>query len=117
MHEYSYKIIMETQLGSKQGTMVYEVEKGEISGSLNILGKEEAIHGELHDDGKCKLYGRFITRMRTVEYTAEGYADSEKIDLMMHGESNCFYISGIAFPFEGNGIKKLQEAMSNGKNY
>lgn len=105
MFEYSYKIIMDTQLGSKYGTMLLKIEDNKIEGNMCILANEELIHGEMLGNGMCRLRGRIVTLMRTVEYTAEGYLDDKKIDLILHGERNNFHISGIVSQLEEGGVE------------
>lgn len=100
MPEYTYSIIMDTQLGPKHGTILLKIEGNKIEGNMYILKNEQSIHGELLGGGMCRFYGRIVTLMRILEYTAEGYFDDKKIEFTLHGQRDDFHVSGIASPSE-----------------
>ena len=95
---YAYRIKMKTPLGEKHGTMLMNINEGTVHGHINIFGNKGSFMGEIHKDGTCRLCGRIITLIRTIEYVADGKAQEETIILTLKGERNTFYISGLACP-------------------
>lgn len=98
MSEYHYHVVMETPLGPKRGDLHVRLAGSAIRGTLYILEREEPISGSLTGKGRCRLHGRIITRMRTLDYTAEGVLDSSHIALTIHEARNTFFVRGTAVP-------------------
>ncbi len=103
MPKYSYNVVMQTQLGPKRGTLRLQVEGTAIRGTLDILQKKETVSGELTGEGTCRLNGRIVTRMRTVDFTAEGVLDDSRIDLTIREPRNIFSVCGTASPIVKGG--------------
>ena len=96
MLEYTYDIVMQTPLGKKRGILYFNMDNEMVSGSLNVLGKENLFIGEMDIDGKFNLNGAIETIVSTFEYTAEGYIHEETINLTLYGRQAVFNISGTA---------------------
>ena len=86
MPEYLYDVALSTPLGIRRGTM-----KMHISG-------EQAFYGRVMSDGSCDLYGKIITFMRTIEYTAQGSVNSNQLHLELQSKQNHFALNGTGRP-------------------
>lgn len=98
MKKRKYNITMNTPIGSRCGTINLTLEDNCINGTLDLLEKSEPLYGSMDSNGNCKIYGRLITLMRTIEYTAVGKITEESIELSFYGERNIFKITGTAIP-------------------
>ncbi len=98
MPEYHYHVVMETPLGPKCGDLHVQLAGSAVRGTLYILKREEPISGSLTGKGRCRLHGKIVTRMRTLDYTAEGVLDSSHIALAIHEARNTFFVRGTAVP-------------------
>lgn len=96
MSEYRYEVVMETPLGPKRGSLCLQVAGTQIRGVMTMLGRRESVCGECIGEKNCRLHGRMITRMRAVDYTAEGTFDSSHIALTVQEARNTFIVRGTA---------------------
>jgi len=101
MSEYQYNVVMETPLGPKYGSLCLQVARTQIRGIMTMLGRKETVCGERTGEKTCRLHGRIITRMRAVDYTAEGTFDSSHIALTVQEARNTFLVRGTAAAVKG----------------
>ena len=94
--QYFYKITLITPAGKRYGHLQMEVERGVISGCIDILKHKSDISGQVLDHGKCRLTGTLISLMKKVAYTAVGHFDSQRIELTLEGTRNHYHLTGIA---------------------
>lgn len=95
-----YAIEMQTPLGIKRGTIKVKIEQNEISGFLDVMNHSEPFRGSIDANGDCEFTGHIITLMRTIEYTASGKMDEDRVSLLIQGERNVFQVTGTACPCE-----------------
>ncbi len=98
--EYTYDVVMETQLGNRKGTLCVRRKQEEIKGCLNILGHKNPVVGTVAEDGTYALKGELITLVRTIPFLAQGYADEKAVRLTLHCPNNIFYMTGTAIKGE-----------------
>ena len=91
---YIYQIIMRTQMGNKNGILMLSINAGVLSGSINILGNNNEIHGEIKNDGSCCFTGELLTPMRCMKFWADGFIKEEKVNFMVHSDPYLFPVSG-----------------------
>lgn len=96
MKKRKYIITMNTPIGLRHGTILLILTDSCINGTLDLLEHSEPLYGSIDDNGNCKISGRLITLMRTIEYTAIGRITEKAIELSLRGERNIFKITGIA---------------------
>ena len=96
MRKYTYNIELNTELGKRFGTMQLFVDGTKINGFMSILKHTEPFFGDISTDGNCKLYGKIVTLIKEITYTATGKIHSEELYLNMQlGKSN-YTLKGIA---------------------
>lgn len=93
---WEFDIIMQTQLGKRFGKMSAEVNDRSLNGTLSIFDHSEPFFGMIDEDGNCKINGKIITLMRTIEYVATGIISAQTVNLIMQGERNVFQIDGVS---------------------
>lgn len=91
-----YHITMRTPIGQRRGTMELSLRNDRVQGTLHLLAHSEPLAGSVDREGNCRIRGRLITLMRTIEYTAIGKITEKAVDLLLQGERNCFPITGTA---------------------
>lgn len=96
MSEYTYNIILQTQLGDKHGKLQLNVQGHIVKGVIEILGNSSPCSGEIDKHGHCSLRGQLKTFMSTIGYSGEGYADSQKVNFELSDSQNRFFMIGEA---------------------
>ena len=89
---------MKTPVGLRYGKMHFCLIENQIQGKLDLLGHSEPFDGAADNDGNCKINGRIITLMRTINYTAVGKFTQNDINLSLKGERHVFKITGTVIP-------------------
>lgn len=89
-----YDILMNTPLGQKKGELKAKIENGRLTGFLSLFGNTELIEGTVDEKGNCSLKGRFITLMKSVDFTADGTIDRDIMRLALKGERGHYEITG-----------------------
>lgn len=96
MRKYNYNIELDTEIGKRFGTMQLFVDGTKINGFMSILKHEEPLFGDISTDGNCKLYGKIVTLIKEITYTATGEFHDEELYLNVQlGKSN-YKLKGIA---------------------
>ncbi len=91
-----YDIIMRTPLGLREGTMLVQWVGKLLSGTVSLLQHTEPFHGVIDEDGLCRITGRLVTLLRSIQYQATGWIDRERVRLSLHGAGSVFELSGAA---------------------
>jgi len=86
-----YDILMNTPLGKKKGELKAKIENGKLTGFLSLFGNTEPIEGTVDESGKCSLKGKFITLMKSVDFTADGTIDPDIVRLALKGGDCSYY--------------------------
>ena len=94
MFSSTYKIVMKTLMGMKHGQLTIYENNLVLTGFINILGHQNEIQDGTLINGKCKFSGEFVTPIRTILFTAEGFADEKAISLNVKAGLLDMYISG-----------------------
>ena len=89
-----YDILLHTPLGKRQGELKAKIENGKLTGFLSLLGNTEPIEGTVEADGSCSLKGKFVTLMRSVDFTADGTIDYDALRLAVKGSSGYYKMLG-----------------------
>ncbi len=90
----NYDILMNTPLGKKKGELKAKIENGKLTGFLSLFGNTEPIEGTVDEKGNCSLKGRFMTLMKSVDFTADGTIDLEALRLAVKGDCGYYEIMG-----------------------
>ena len=98
MPEYLYDVALSTPLGIRRGTMKMLISGEQADGWLRLLGHQEPFYGRVMSDGSCDLYGKIITFMRSIEYTAQGSVNSNQLHLELQSKQNHFALNGTGRP-------------------
>lgn len=94
MSEYTYDIVLQTQLGEKIGKLTLSFEENVIRGICSILGHSNPCTGSIDQQGKCKLYGQIRTFMSLISFSGTGSADSKGVNFSLSDGKNRFYMIG-----------------------
>ncbi|MEY8390339.1 hypothetical protein D3Z36_08120 [Lachnospiraceae bacterium] len=100
MQERIYHIFMYTPLGKKPGILAVKSTGHTISGWLEILNHNKPIEGTVDEVGNCKIFGSFVTSIRTVTFVAAGKISESSIWLQVKEDRNVFELSGTSHPEE-----------------
>lgn len=98
MPAFWYQVMLATPLGPRHGMMKLDVCGEKADGWLRLLGHQESISGKVMADGFCQLTGKISTFMRSIDYTAEGQLQEDKVQLKLHAKRNEFLLSGTSCP-------------------
>ena len=96
MRKSKYNVVLDTELGKRNGTMHLSIDGTEIDGFLFLLNNREPCHGKIGADGSCKLYGKIATLTNKITYEATGYIYEDEIVLTLQSEKNTFLMRGIS---------------------
>lgn len=96
MKNIKYNITMNTPVGFKHGSINVFTADNCIIGTLNLLEHTEPFSGLIDSEGNCKVSGKLITLMHTIEYTATGQITDNTIELLLQGDQKTFRITGTA---------------------
>lgn len=89
-----YDILMHTPIGKRKGELKAKIENGKLIGFLTLFGNTEPIEGTVDESGKCSLKGKFITLIKSVDFTADGTINPDIIRLAVKGDCRCYEIMG-----------------------
>ena len=89
-----YDIVLLTPLGKKKGELKAKIENKKLNGFLSVLGHTEPIEGTVDENGKCSLKGRFVSLMKSVDFTADGTIDYDALRLAVKGDTGSYEILG-----------------------
>lgn len=89
-----YDILLHTPLGKKRGELKAKIENGELNGFLSVLGHTEPIKGTVDENGNCSLKGKFVSLMKSVDFTADGTIDFDALRLAVKGDAGYYEIMG-----------------------
>lgn len=96
MKKYNYNVVLDTELGKRNGTMQLSIEGTEIDGFLSLLNNTEPCHGNIGTDGHCNLHGKIVTLIKEMVYEATGYIREGEIVLTLQSGKSTFLMKGIA---------------------
>ena len=81
-----YDILMNTPIGKRKGELKAKIENGKLTGFLSLFGNTEPIEGTVDF-----LKGKFITLMKSVDFTADGTIDPDIVRLALKGGDCSYY--------------------------
>ena len=96
MKMQQYDIVMDTPIGGKSGTMTVFFDGSRIIGELELLQQKTPFEGFIYENGKCEIFGRIKTLMKTINYKAGGEITLEMLRLNLEGEHARFRILGVS---------------------
>ena len=64
------------------------------NGHLDILKHSEPFEGTIDSDGNCKIFGKIITLMRTINYEATGKITPASLELSITDDRHVLKIIG-----------------------
>ena len=65
-----------------------------MSEFLSVLGHTEPIEGTVDERGNCSLKGKFVSLMKSVDFTADGTIDYDALRLAVKGDAGYYEIMG-----------------------
>ena len=89
-----YDILLHTPIGKRKGELKAKIENGKLTGFLSLFGHTEPIEGTVDESGKCSLKGKFITLIKSVDFTADGTIDWDALRLAVKGDCGYYEIMG-----------------------
>lgn len=90
----TYNIRMRTSIGIRLGHMTVCRTEGTIHGSLDILRHSEPFAGTVDADGNCRINGKIVTLMRTIDYAATGRITPNSLILSFTDDRHVLEITG-----------------------
>lgn len=94
MIDGKYKISMKTPMGVKDGFLTFKTAGNDLSGVLEILGKENPFEGGSVDGNKLKFSGTFQSIMGKTPYDGEGTIDGDTIQGVSHTKMGDMPLTG-----------------------
>lgn len=96
MKKYIYNITLNTELGTKSGTLIRYTENGFGSehGSINILGETNPFYAVAAPNGKYNLSVTLKTLMGGRRFDGDGYVYPDKLEIMLRGERTVCLMRG-----------------------
>ncbi|MGN1367949.1 MAG: hypothetical protein ACI4WX_03700 [Aristaeellaceae bacterium] len=91
-----YRIVMNTPLGERYGTIALTKDNHRLFGEMNLLKASQPFDGSIDENGNCSFCGTLLSLMRTIRYRAIGRITDNAIELKLSGERNEFDITGVA---------------------
>ena len=96
MKKMDFRIVMDTEIGKRMGTMQLILDGSHVDGRLNLLGKTVPCAGSIDESGRLCLRGKIITRMNEFAYQAIGILQNQELELTLLSAKNKFYLKGTA---------------------
>jgi hypothetical protein len=94
MIDGKYKISMKTPMGVKDGYLTFKTAGTDLSGVLEILGKENPFEGGTVDGNNLKFSGTFASIMGKTAYDGEGTIDGDTIQGVSHTKMGDMPLTG-----------------------
>lgn len=94
MSEYTYDIVLQTEIGTRKGKLILNIERNILNGILELLGYSVPCSGIVKSDGSSILRGQLKTFMSTYEYIGTGLIDSCRVDLVLKSGKKRFHMFG-----------------------
>ena len=89
-----YDILLHTPIGKREGELTAKIENRKIKGFLSLFGNVEPLEGTVDENGGCSLKGKFVTLMKTVDFTANGTINYEVLHLAIKGDCGYYEMVG-----------------------
>lgn len=102
-----YRIVLESQLGPRRGTLRLEgKEEGAVAGSITLLGVENAALGEWIDDHSFRLSHHLRTQVSDLDCVSVFELDGDKISGTLQNDKNIMLWHGEKVTMKKGGNKK-----------
>lgn len=89
-----FNVCMNTPIGVRVGHMTVLRILDTVTGHLDILKHSEPFEGTIDSDGNCKIFGKIITLMRTINYEATGKITPDSLELSITDDRHILKIIG-----------------------
>lgn len=94
MKNHKYYVTLRTPVGERYGHMSVSIENNRIEGVLDILKKASSFHGEICEDGICRISGELFTLMRTITYEGTGQIEEDSLYMTLKTPQEKFELFG-----------------------
>ncbi len=102
-----YRIVLESQLGPRAGTLRLEEEKeGAVTGWITLLGVENAALGEWIGEHMIRLSHRLCTRVSDLKCVSVFRLEGSKIFGTLQNDTNTMFWHGEKVSDEKGGIEE-----------
>ncbi|MGN1140132.1 MAG: hypothetical protein ACI4TF_02925 [Oliverpabstia sp.] len=91
---YTYDIVLKTEIGERKGQLVLDITENIVKGCFKLLGFSLPCSGIIDKNGNCSLQGQLKTFMSTYDYIGAGYADENRVDVVLNSGKKRFYMTG-----------------------
>lgn len=88
-----YRIEMKVPLGIRQGSMRYKEDHGNVSGTMNILGRTTEFSGLLKDK-QIMISGELDIGIRKIAYTGYGMIEEENLQMQIRDKGKTYDLTG-----------------------
>lgn len=93
-NEYEeYRIEMKVPLGIRHGSMRYREDHGNVTGTMNILGKTTEFSGLL-EDKQMMISGELDIGIRKIAYTGYGMIEGENLHMQIKDKGKTYDLTG-----------------------
>lgn len=93
-NEYEeYRIEMQVPLGIRYGSMRYKEDHGNLTGTMNILGKTTEFSGLLKDK-QMMISGKLDIGIRKIAYTGYGMIEDENLHIQIKDKGKTYDLTG-----------------------
>ena len=102
-----YRIVLESQLGPRTGTLRLQEEKeGAVTGWITLLGVENAALGEWIGEHAIRLYHHLCTRVSDLKCVSVFRLEGSKISGTLQSDANTMLWHGEKVSDEEGGTEK-----------
>ena len=102
MKKYNYNVVLDTELGKRNGTMQILINGKKVNGFLNLLKHTEPLYGNIIKDGSCRLHGKIVTAIKEAAYIATGHISAEELLLNFKIGAASYLLRGASFEEKTN---------------
>ena len=106
----AYKLLLKSQLGSREGTLYLEADHGAITGTLTLLGHENPVTGEWTDAHSFRLSHHLQTAVSDLVCVSEFEVREGKLSGTVRTGQAVMLWNGEKIPVEKDGNGKHEKS-------
>lgn len=91
----NYKIELQTELGTKSGTMQLFIDGRKANGILTVLHHSEPFSGNINPDGSCTFRGKIVSLLNEICYVASGKLSGNELSLTVDLGKSSYPLYGV----------------------
>ena len=94
MIEGTYELTLNTPMGNIPCKIVLWMEKGKLSGSMEMMGSKSIFYDGKVEENKCIFSGQFNTPMGNINYNILGIVEGDELSIFAETNKGRFKLEG-----------------------